>query len=87
MIYAWVANPTQIQQTIAGMRTSEGRIFPEDIYQNCLKMEPKEVSQTFKKRLFRIMTLGGWVKKRESQSEANKFDGVQREFWTRISPQ
>lgn len=67
------------------IRSTRGRVYVAEVPWHCLGIEPsaKGHPQFLKSRICRILTLAGWLKTRESKSQAEE-DGIQREYWVRM---
>ncbi len=82
-VETWIATPSR-RDTTEDLRSRPGKIYLNDILWHCLSIPIKDRNQSVKNRVSRILTLAGWLKKRESLHETED-DGVQREFWSPMS--
>ena len=81
LIEAWIATPQRRGED--SIRSRVGKIYLTEIPYHCLHIAAKEINHSVKLRISRVLTLAGWVKRRESQHEAEN-DGVRREYWIQM---
>ncbi len=82
-IEAWLQCPCHKDEP-SSFRSAIDRIYLPEILWHCLWIPRKDWNHGQKLRVSRILTLAGYVKRRESKKEVAS-DGVQREYWIRLS--
>lgn len=83
-IEAWISSPARRSGSDMfnedGFRSRPARIFAPEVMWHCLGIPKKDWNHGQKMRVSRILTLAGYLKRRETKNESD--DGPQREYWT-----